>query len=122
MPGCLSKIYSALWLQQFGAAGKDLHGVRFSNRFMRQLFFRRFIPDGAGLLAGLRGFDRQGGDCLIDIVQFLAHIFRQIVYGFGVVLVGTLQQGQFRADFGQFRRDGRRRGDLVAHGDKGFHN
>ena len=67
MPGCLSKIYSALWLQQFGAAGKDLHGVRFSNRFMRQLFFRRFISDQPGLLAGLRGFDRQGGDCLIDI-------------------------------------------------------
>ena len=90
MPGCLSKIYSALWLQQFGAAGKDLHGVRFSNRFMRQLFFRRFISDQPGLLAGLRGFDRQGGDCLIDIVQFLAHIFRQIVYGFGVVLVLSL--------------------------------
>lgn len=122
MPGCLSKIYSALWLQQFGAAGKDLHGVRFSNRFMRQLFFRRFISDQPGLLAGLRGFDRQGGDCLIDIVQFLAHIFRQIVYGFGVVLVGTLEQSQFRADFGQLGRQCRRCSDVVAHGDKGPHD
>ena len=60
MPGCLSKIYSALWLQQFGAAGKDLHGVRFSNRFMRQLFFRRFISDQPGLLAGLRELEDAG--------------------------------------------------------------
>ena len=89
---------------------------------MRQLFFRRFISDQPGLLAGLRGFDRQGGDCLIDIVQFLAHIFRQIVYGFGVVLVGTFEQSQFRADFGQLGRQCRRRGDVVTHSDKGFHN
>ena len=89
---------------------------------MRQLFFRRFISDQPGLLAGLRGFDRQGGDCLIDIVQFLAHIFRQIVYGFGVVLVGKFELSQFGADFGQLCGQCRRCIDVVAHGDNGRHD
>ena len=80
---------------------------------MRQLFFRALGPDRPGVFAGLRGFDRQGGDCLTDIIQFLAHIFGQIVYRFGVVLVGSLQQSQFRTNPGQFRRDCGCRGDVL---------
>lgn len=38
------------------------------------LFLRLLIPDWPGLFTGLRDFDRQGRNSLVNVIQFLAHI------------------------------------------------
>ena len=72
-----------------------------SRRFGRSLF-GSFVADRSAGRLSLRNLDRKRCDCFIDIVQLPAHVLREVVDRFGIVLVAVLHQSQLGTNFRQF--------------------